>query len=488
MKAPIFSRTKLIFILTIILVFAFTFTSIISYDVTKEAISRSAKTETLPLISNNIFSEIQQILLTPINNSSLMANDSFLIDWVLSGENDGDEVVRYLRRIKEEYGYFSSFFISDLTHNYYYYDGILKQISPEDAHDVWYYDFINMGVDYDLDVDTDEATRGTVTIFINHRLEDETGKLLGVTGVGLEMNSIGKTLEQYRQQFDHLIYMIDSEGLIQIHPDPNLILSTYIQDLEGIGELSEEILSQKSGTSIYEYKNSTGVVVLSVRYFPDLDWILIVEQDQTQSLEPARHSLVNNILIGVGVTVLVIVLVILTLNYYYSRLESLAINDELTGLYNRRKFQELFQREISYAKRYEQPLSVLWVDIDRFKSINDEFGHHAGDELLRQIAVTLQRGIRDIDVIGRWGGEEFVILLHKTDAKQAYQTAERLRKAIAELRYDNDKSIFSSTVSIGAASSQASGLAMDEMLKLADEAMYRAKQEGRNRTCLAAES
>lgn len=485
MKVPVFSKTKLIIILTILLVFAFTFTSIISYNVTKETLTRNAKTETLPLISDNIYSEIQQILLTPINNSSLMANDSFLIDWVISGEEDSDNIRRYLSRIKDEYGYFSSFFISDLTGNYYYYDGILKQISPEDEHDVWYYDFIDMNVPYDLDVDTDEATQGTVTIFINHRLVDSTGRLLGVTGVGLEMDSIGKMLEEYRQRFGHLIYMIDSTGLIQVHPDSDLILSAFIQDLEGIGVLSSEILAQESGTSIYEYKTSTGEVVLSARYFPDLDWFLIVEQDQSQSLKQARYSLVNNILIGVAVTILVIVLVVLSINHYYSRLEALATNDELTGLYNRRKFQEVFQREILYTRRYAQPLSLLWIDIDRFKSINDKYGHHVGDEILRKIAATLQRNIRDIDVIGRWGGEEFAILLHKTDAEQAFQAAERLREVIAAIRFEADKSQVFRTVSIGVACSQSGELEMSEMIKLADKAMYRAKKDGRNRSCMA---
>ncbi len=95
MKETFFTRTRLIIILSIILVFSFTLTSIISYNVTRNVVAQSSKTEVLPLISNNIYSEIQQVLINPINNSSVMANDEFLIDWVLSGEEDPDEVVRY---------------------------------------------------------------------------------------------------------------------------------------------------------------------------------------------------------------------------------------------------------------------------------------------------------------------------------------------------------------------------------------------------------
>jgi diguanylate cyclase (GGDEF)-like protein len=484
MKISFLSRTRLITVLTVILISTFTFTSVLSYNVTKESLTQNAKNETLPLISDNIYSEIQQILIKPINNSSLMANDEFLIDWVQSGEEDPNEVVRYLKRIREKYGYFSSFFVSDITNNYYYYDGILKKISPEDLHDDWYFEFIGKNTDFELDVDTDEATQGTITIFINHRLEDHKGIFLGVTGVGLEMDSVGKTLELYQKKYNHLVYMIDSDGLIQVHPDPSLVLHQNIKDMDGIGEISGELLSKKEGTNIYEYKNKQGDIVISARYFPDLQWYLIVEQDQNLSLSTARNYLIGNIVIGLLVTLLVILLVIWTLNFYYKRLELLAINDDLTGLFNRRKFQEIFQHEISYARRYDQPLSLLMIDIDRFKSVNDTYGHSFGDQFLKLVAEALQGQIRDIDVIARWGGEEFVILLQRTDADQALITAERLRETIQALQYKIENETISRTISIGVVSSPSGQLDMDKMLDLADKAMYQAKENGRNRSCL----
>ena len=110
-------RKRLIIVLSIVLLLTFGYISFISYHVTREAISNNIKYETLPLVSNNIYSEIQQDLLEPINNSSLMSNDEFLIDWVQSGENDTDQVVKYLNRIVEEYGYFTAFFVSEETGN-----------------------------------------------------------------------------------------------------------------------------------------------------------------------------------------------------------------------------------------------------------------------------------------------------------------------------------------------------------------------------------
>lgn len=481
LKAFIFHKYRLIIILTLLLIVTFTFTSLVSYNVTKTSITTDSKTKILPLISDNIYSEIQKELLQPIHNSSIMANDEFLVNWVLSGEQDMEEVVRYLQRIKESYGYFSAFYISDITKNYYYYDGILKQVCPDDDHDVWYYTFVALNRDYDLDVDNDEATAGTMTIFINHRLEDGDGNFLGVTGVGLLLSEMGETLENYRQRFGHLIYMIDSDGLIQVHPNQDLILNTNIRELEGLQDLSEEILSKDTEMHYFEYRVGNNEVILSARYFPDLDWYLIVEQDQSNALQSARRSLVGNIAVGLLVSLLVIGLVVVVLNLFIDKLEQTATTDELTGLLNRRKMEDLLEREIAFSRRYGDPLSLIMLDIDQFKSVNDTYGHHTGDTYLKRMCEVLSMEIRKVDFLGRWGGEEFIILLPKTDDKQAKELAERLRSSVEMMQIESGQGLITRTVSVGVASTKTAKLDLDLMIRQADEAMYQAKQAGGNR-------
>jgi diguanylate cyclase (GGDEF)-like protein len=480
----LFNKYRLIGILTVVLVFSFTFTSLISYNVTRTSIDSDAKTKILPLISDNIYSEIQKELLQPIHNSSIMANDEFLVEWVLAGEQDDQEIVRYLQRIKDRYDYFSAFYISARTNNYYYYEGILKQISPEDEHDIWYYDFVRKGLSYDLDVDNDEASSGTLTIFINHRLEDSAGNFLGVTGVGLQMSEVGETLESYRERFGHLIYLVDSEGLIQIHPNQDLVEKINIRELEGLQNIGDEVLKNDSVTHYYEFRTKIGNETLSARYLPDLDWYLIVEQDQSLVLKTARYSLFGNIAIGVLVTLLVIGLVVIVLNLFISKLEDMATRDELTGLHNRRKMDELLLREIAYAKRYGDPLSLMMMDIDYFKSVNDTYGHHSGDHYLVEFAKVLQNEVRLVDFVGRWGGEEFIILLPKTNVEQAKELAERLRYAVELMRIESGRGLISRTVSIGITSVQAVKMDVDDIIRQADEAMYRAKQEGGNQIAI----
>ncbi len=144
-------------LVVLILTIGFTSTTGLSYYLTREFVLNKALNETLPLVSENIYTEIMEDLIDPIKTSSLMANDTFLINWVKTGEQNLEEIVDYLNLIRQEYGFSSSFLVSDLTHNYYTPEGILKQISPQDPHDIWYYIFKDLNKKTDLDVDTNQA-------------------------------------------------------------------------------------------------------------------------------------------------------------------------------------------------------------------------------------------------------------------------------------------------------------------------------------------
>ena len=183
------------------------------------------------------------------------------------------------------------------------------------------------------------------------------------------------------------------------------------------------------------------------------------------------------------VTLLVILLVIFTVNLFHNRLEELAINDDLTGLFNRRKFAELYNHEKDVAHRYRLDLGLLFLDIDGFKSVNDSYGHQVGDKYLRIFAGVLQECVREIDTIARWGGEEFVILLHRTSSAEASVVAERLRAAIAKKQLETAKGMISRTVSIGIAVSTAGNQTLEELMGKADQAMLQAKQAGRDQIC-----
>lgn len=174
----------------------------------------------------------------------------------------------------------------------------------------------------------------------------------------------------------------------------------------------------------------------------------------------------------------------LALQTALTREKQLAHTDALTGINNRRYLFELAEYEFNIATRYRQPLSVIFFDIDHFKDVNDSFGHTAGDQMLQRVTQVACAELRAADVIGRYGGEEFVIILPMTNAQQAYPLAERIRVGVAAICMPTEKGDVSVTLSIGIVEMlhDLKTESAENMFRRADKAMYAAKQAGRNRT------
>ena len=167
-----------------------------------------------------------------------------------------------------------------------------------------------------------------------------------------------------------------------------------------------------------------------------------------------------------------------------ARLAELAAFDALSGAANRRHFDQALNAEAARSHRYSRPLAVIVADIDRFKNVNDTLGHAAGDDVIRGVAATLAANCRASDLVARYGGEEFAVLLPETSAGQAFELAERLRKAIEDADYG---SVGRMTASFGVAELGADG-GTGGLMQNADRAMYEAKAQGRNRTVLSGKS
>lgn len=167
-------------------------------------------------------------------------------------------------------------------------------------------------------------------------------------------------------------------------------------------------------------------------------------------------------------------------------LERLATTDGMTGIYNRRHFMTLADREWNKARRYDRPLSLLMMDVDNFKSINDTYGHPAGDGVLVHLANLLGSGKRAPDVLARIGGEEFALLLPETDLSQAYVLAERLRHNAATHPLLAGDQMIKPTISIGISVQSPEVLSISQLMSAADRALYNAKRTGRNRVCCLA--
>lgn len=169
-----------------------------------------------------------------------------------------------------------------------------------------------------------------------------------------------------------------------------------------------------------------------------------------------------------------------------SKLTSMATTDPLTGVYNRRYLLGRLDQQFQQTVRYGNSFAVLMMDIDHFKRINDHYGHQVGDAVLQHFVKVVQGLIRATDLLGRYGGEEFVLVLHGTEPEQAEATADRLRSEIERTAFVSAAVNLNFTVSVGVATAPACGAQSPaDLIKLADDALYRAKSEGRNRAVMA---
>ena len=166
------------------------------------------------------------------------------------------------------------------------------------------------------------------------------------------------------------------------------------------------------------------------------------------------------------------------------KLYNLAVEDGLTKLFVVRHFKDLLSREIEQTKSSNKPLSIILSDIDHFKHINDTYGHLAGDFILREVANMFKSSCRESDIAGRYGGEEFIILLQDTNRDGAVEFAERLRKLIEGLTFEYNNINLKITISFGVAEFK-NDKSPEELIKRSDEALYVAKETGRNKVCFS---
>ncbi|NOT06559.1 MAG: PAS domain S-box protein [Anaerolineales bacterium] len=260
------------------------------------------------------------------------------------------------------------------------------------------------------------------------------------------------------------------------HPDyQNLSFSFMQQAIEGRMDHSEfeKLYIHKNGSFVWGLvssslvRNAAGVPLYFIAHIQDITARKQTENELLnlkESLEEANRELQTAL----------------------AREQTLSHTDVLTGIHNRRHLFELAGQKLAVALRYQQPLAVMMMDIDHFKKVNDTFGHAVGDQMLKSVTQIACAKLRSADVIGRYGGEEFVILLPMTNAQQAILSAERIRAGVAALRVPTEKGDASATLSIGIVeiNHELSMEAVEDVFRRADQAMYAAKQAGRNRVVI----
>ncbi len=283
---------------------------------------------------------------------------------------------------------------------------------------------------------------------------------------------------------DFTVIAVDSakEGLASLkkHKFILLLLSNKLPDLENYREFCLLLKSQPDTADI------------PVILFAD------VKEKSGAKIEMLKTSLVNDyFILPVSIEeILARLNIFIEIKLLQEELEAknvllkkLSITDDLTRVFNRRHLMERLAGEVESMKRYRYETSCFMIDIDHFKRINDTFGHQKGDDVLKQMSALIKAHTRSVDIIGRYGGEEFMVILPFTGRENALMVAERLRKVIKGYNFADKNEPLSLSISVGAATfSSSDAVDVNEVIRITDEELYRAKHMGRDRVCFAQNS
>lgn len=410
-------KVKVTAISAIILSFVFS-VAIMSFSSAQE---RKQNLQTNQLKAEHIYDSIHTEILKPITISRTMAIDS-LLHTLLCEENAYSEeemekiMADYLSIIRDKMGYIAAFVISEQTHRYYTPKGITKIVNPKTSpYDIWYQLFLESGKEYDLDTDRDQSNGYRWTVFVNVRIIDKTGKLLGVCGVGLFMDNLQEMLENYEVRYKVKINLIDPEGLVQVDADSANIENAYIV---------EAILDKpKANTFSYAKRGLRGFRL--TRYMEDLEWFLVVQGNA----EEAGLRIMVTLMLVVSCLMLIGVFLIVMHFVKLTEQRSVLIKDEedpLTGLPNRNYFKEAYgELGVFNTTRYK---SLVVFDVDRFKILNDM---QDGDAILRNMIIIVREVVEGQGLLLRWGGDEFVVLM-EIQADEAEKEFKAICTAVKE--------------------------------------------------------
>ena len=356
-------------LICLIIVLGFTLTSYISYHSNRETFEQDAQQVSV-LTSDSIAREIDAQFARPIDVSLTMANDSLLKEYLYAEANRLDDpsyeasLTAYLKAYREKYNYDSVFLASAATTRYYHYNGINRTLETGNPENDWFYAFLGNDDEYALNIDNDEATDNTITVFVNCRILDEAGGTLGIVGVGYRIDDLRALFEEYEQPSGTRAYLVDSEGMIEVSTDGRDGGTVDLFKNSGFSAFKDQALEPGDEPQRTWYSSREGSGYLVAQYIPHFDWFLIVDHD-TSALDA---QIARQFTLAVLVIVTVIALVLAATTSVFRRYNKTII-EQTAAIEQKRKtvFQEATEQ--LYDDIYE-------IDVTHDRAANEATEGH----------------------------------------------------------------------------------------------------------------
>ncbi len=317
---------------------------------------------------------------------------------------------------------------------------------------------------------------GDVHLYFDVKMYSGEGEFVGIIGVGKRIQRFLDTFNEYKAQYGYDFLFVNDRNEIILSSLPDLVVTdAYIPTLESLDWFAPETLMGESlDSELIRVENQD--FLISEFGIEELDWqlLLLVPLEARQS--QITSSFATNMFAAFIIAALLAAAAFFLMLAYKRGLEQKTEVDLLSGLPNRTYIQRRFDR----LRRDGADLCVILIDLDHFKNVNDSYGHAAGDLVIKEAAVALRSALRDVDLVGRWGGEEFLMLIPARSIGQGMTIAERTRADLEKLRFDIEGVQISVTASFGVAFGSARSESLSDLLARADDALYAAKEGGRN--------
>ncbi len=473
-----FKKYSLLIWLALLLLIGILSSGAVNFYAANNVFPQTLAEHSLPLSADAIHAEIQRNIARSVVLASSEVDETFIREWSANDEPDQAALLAHLKSAQQNDHAIAHFFVSEFDHQFYDSQGSVRALDADNVRDSWYFKTRDKNVAFDTTVLPELGVINHPVIFISYRVLAASGRLLGISGLILPLEIYSPTSDRYVNQFKQAIYFVDNSGKI-ILSDNKHNKHGNIRAQEGMKTIADDILANNQANLTKLITTEQTSAVIHSRYLPELGWYLIIEEPPQGDFSAAHWALYITAAIGLIVAVVVLWLVGLSIKRHQQHLNVLANYDGMTGLMNRQSFTTTFQKEVLQLRRSKAPLSFILFDIDFLKKINESHGHTTGDRIIMEIARMSLNSVRGSDLLCRWGGEQFALLLKKCELEQAYKIAEQLRLNVQNYSFAlGEKTPV--TISLGVAE-WAEDETADELFARVDEAMYQAKAEGRNR-------
>lgn len=413
---------------------------------------------------------VTEQLMQPLHISQTLAKAKELKDLMGNPLDNEDQIFTTLKRLNQEFS-LNFFIASEISRTQY--DSQGKKIELTEGKVDWYFRYKDQPEDAMADIGQWQDPQ----FYIDLKIYDDENNFLGVFGVGKSLDEFTQVFSEYKKTYGYDFIFVDQNKEITLTSDPELLIKgvTFknLADLPWFQALAPE-QQQASLNNLLLPINGQEALVAELNIQP-FDWTLyIITPLQSRQTEISRGFIIS--IVTLLAMIFGLFLLIYNLLYYFKKdMQKIKEIDILTELPNRSNITLKFE-ELMYEK---QSVSLVLIDLDNFMSINETHGRKAGDIVLRQVAEMLQSDIREKDFLGRWGGEEFILLMPNTGPHEAVELCQVLCKKLASMTITTGTTSIQITGSFGV-SFTATPRTMSEVISAADDALFSAKRDGRN--------